>query len=488
MIAKFNRSNTHYCFAALAFAVYGIRVCPFLDSLSTTELLMPILVVFGAQYLGRKLLIARVDALSLAAQTKWQFFMDLSLFMIGGISLAIYNKLLYDFPIESELKVLVGMSILGFFISSDLALNRQFNIAKKLKETGASIHPDREPYPLTKKFVWFALICLVSVVTVVVEVISKDLDWLIHRDPSISLRVAKGYIFAEVVFVVAVMMIYVILIILSYSRNLKANLSIQNQTLNQVAQGNLGVKVAVVSNDEFGVMAEQTNVMIASMLAQNNEINVTRDVCIHSLATLAETRDNETGGHIIRTQNYIKALAQALQKQAKFAQQLDDDTIELLYKSAPLHDIGKVGIPDSILQKPSKLTDEEFATMKQHAEIGYQALQKAQGQLGNNSFLRIAGEISLTHHEKWDGSGYPKGLVGDQIPLSGRLMALADVYDALITKRVYKPAFSHAKAVSIISEGSGSHFDPDVVAAFLENVDTFAQIAEQFKDDHELES
>lgn len=482
MTAKFNRCNIHYLLATIAFAVYGIRVCPFLDSLSTPELLVPILVVFATQYLGRVYAMQKIRALSLSRQTKWQFLLDLSLFIAGGVSLAIYNKQLYDFPVESELKVLVGMSILGFFISSDLALNRQFKIAKKLQETAASIHPDMDPYPLTKKFVWFATISLVSVVTVVVEVINKDLDWLIHRDPSISLRVAKGYIFAEVIFVVAVMMSYVVLIILSYSRNLKISLAIQNQTLNRVASGDLAVKVAVVSNDEFGVMAQRTNVMIESMLEQNQEINITRDVCIHSLATLAETRDNETGGHILRTQNYVKVLAQALQKLPAYREQLDSETIELLYKSAPLHDIGKVGIPDSILQKPGKLTDAEFATMKQHPEIGYQALQKAQGQLGNNSFLRIAGEISLTHHEKWDGSGYPNGLVGEQTPLSGRLMAVADVYDALITKRVYKPAFSHQKAVSIISEGSGSHFDPAIVAAFLANEAQFANIAEQFKD------
>lgn len=438
--------------------------------------------VFISQYLIRIKLIKVVLQADFARQAKHQFFLDLGLFLVGGIVLAIYNKVLYDFPLESELKVLVGMSILGFFISSDLALDRQYKIAQILKRSEHSFIADLNPYPLTKKFVWFALACLTSMVTVVVEVINKDLDWLIHRDPSIPLRVAKGYIYAEVVFVVVIMMAYVMLIILSYSRNLKENLAIQNKALTQVTKGDLEAKVAVVSNDEFGVMAQRTNTMIDAMFEQHNEINLTRDVCILSLATLAETRDNETGSHIIRTQNYIKVLALELRKQEKYSAVLDDQMIELLYKSAPLHDIGKVGIPDRILQKPDKLTDDEFAIMKQHAAIGHQALQKAQSQLGENSFLQVAGEISLTHHEKWDGSGYPNGLVGEQIPLSGRLMAVADVYDALISKRVYKPAFSHTKAVELIQQGSGSQFDPAIVETFLTCELAFEQIAQQYRD------
>lgn len=483
MFSKLSRASIHYSVAMLAFAIYGIRVCPFLDSLSTSELLAPILVVFIAQYLIRLKLIKTVLASSVAVQAKRQFSLDLGLFLVGGIVLAIYNKLLYDFPLESELKVLVGMSILGFFISSDLALDRQSKIAQEIKQSATSFTPDLNPYPLTKKFAWFAFACLVSMVTVVVEVINKDLDWLVNRDPSIPLRVAKGYIYAEVVFVVAIMMAYVMLIILSFSRNLKESLAIQNKALTQVTKGDLQVKVAVVSNDEFGVMAHRTNTMIDAMFEQNQEINVTRDVCILSLATLAETRDNETGSHIIRTQNYIKELALELRQKEKYAPFLDDQTIDLLYKSAPLHDIGKVGIPDRILQKPDKLTDEEFTIMKQHSAIGHQALLKAQQQLGDNSFLQVAGEISLTHHEKWDGNGYPNGLAGEQIPLSGRLMAVADVYDALISKRIYKPAFSHAKAVGIIEEGSGTHFDPEVVDSFLSCALAFERIAQQYKDE-----
>ena len=171
-----------------------------------------------------------------------------------------------------------------------------------------------------------------------------------------------------------------------------------------------------------------------------------------------------------------------LQDHPRFAIYLDDETVELLFKSAPLHDIGKVGIPDNILLKPGPHTDQERDTMKTHAKIGADALAVAERELGATSFLRLAGEIALTHHEKWDGGGYPDGLRGDAIPVSGRLMAVADVYDALITKRVYKPAFSHEEAMEILQDGRGGHFDPDVIDAVIACEDDFRDIARTYAD------
>lgn len=230
------------------------------------------------------------------------------------------------------------------------------------------------------------------------------------------------------------------------------------------------------------MVASLTNQMLDSLKSSQDEIEQTRDVAIISLSALAETRDNETGAHIIRTQEYVKALAVELAKSPEYARVLTTPYINLLHKSAPLHDMGKVGVPDSVLLKPGKLTDDEFAIMKRHPQIGADALAIAEQQMGSSSFLRVAKEISLTHHEKWDGSGYPNQLIGKNIPISGRLMALADVYDALISKRVYKPAFSHEKSKAIILEGSGSHFDPEVVKAFLSVEAQFVDIAAQFQD------
>ncbi|MCI5070116.1 two-component system response regulator [Acidovorax sp.] len=208
-----------------------------------------------------------------------------------------------------------------------------------------------------------------------------------------------------------------------------------------------------------------------------------QDATIRAMASLAETRDNETGNHIRRTQLYVETLARHLQHHPRFKEELTDAAIETIFKSAPLHDIGKVGIPDRILLKPGKLTPEEFEIMKTHTTLGRDAIIAAEtGTTQDNPFFRYAKEIAYRHQEKWDGSGYPEGLVGNTIPLSARLMAVADVYDALISERVYKPAYSHEQAVAIIRDGRGSHFDPDMVDAFLTLSEEFRRIAQQFAD------
>ncbi len=207
----------------------------------------------------------------------------------------------------------------------------------------------------------------------------------------------------------------------------------------------------------------------------------TQDVTIQSLAYLAETRDNETGEHIIRTKKYVKLLAEFLKDHQRFSDYLTEENIEWIYKTAPLHDIGKVGIPDRILYKEGKLNKEEFAIIKKHTCYGREAIEKAEQNLGSNSFLKFARQIVGSHHEKWDGSGYPEGLKKEEIPIAARLMAVADVYDALVNKRVYKPAFKHQKAVKIITQGDGrtlpEHFDPAVLDAFVHLQDKFKKIA-----------
>ena len=208
-----------------------------------------------------------------------------------------------------------------------------------------------------------------------------------------------------------------------------------------------------------------------------------QDVTLLALASLAETRDIDTGNHLRRTQNYILALGHQLKDHPRFHHYLNEDTINILFKCAPLHDIGKVGIPDRILLKPGRYEPHEFEIMKTHPTLGRNAIDNALKSIyENNDFLDIAKEIVYSHHEKWDGSGYPQGLVGEEIPISARLMALADVYDALISRRVYKEGMSHACAVKIVTDGRGTHFDPDVVDAFLALNEEFQVIASRFAD------
>jgi adenylate cyclase len=215
---------------------------------------------------------------------------------------------------------------------------------------------------------------------------------------------------------------------------------------------------------------------------RTRELAMVQEATIESLSSLTETRDPNTGGHIKRTQNYVSLLAEYLKDQPKFSAFLDDETIDLLCKSAPLHDIGKVGVSDKILLKPGKLTEQEFEEMKKHTAYGRDAILAAERKLGNISFLRFARDIAYTHHERWDGFGYPEGLKGDQIPISGRLMALADAYDAMTSERVYKSQFPHEKAAQIIAEAKGLQFDPDVVDAFLEVKENFRKVALKYAD------
>ena len=231
-------------------------------------------------------------------------------------------------------------------------------------------------------------------------------------------------------------------------------------------------------------LRNQNSFLEAEIIKRTREITAIQDVTIHAMASLAETRDNETGNHIRRTQNYVRVLAEKLRHHPRFSHFLDDDKIiELLYKSAPLHDIGKVGIPDKILLKPGRFEPEEFEVMKQHPALGRSAILNAEYELGLEvPFLKYAKEIAYAHQEKWDGSGYPLGLAGDNIPISARLMAVADVYDALISRRVYKEGMTHEQAVQLIIEGRGKHFDPDITDAFLALQDDFIAIAAKFWD------
>jgi putative two-component system response regulator len=206
----------------------------------------------------------------------------------------------------------------------------------------------------------------------------------------------------------------------------------------------------------------------------------TRDVAIFAMAKLAESRDPETGAHLDRVRSYSRLLAQHLGGREKFRKEITPEYARLIYLTSPLHDIGKVGIPDMVLLKPGRLSDREFEIMKTHTDIGAQTLDAALKEFPTAEFLKMGRDIAASHHERFDGGGYPNKLVGEDIPLCGRIVALADVYDALTSKRVYKSAFSHDVARSMIESESGSHFDPEIVAAFLQIEKQFLAIRDHF--------
>ena len=243
----------------------------------------------------------------------------------------------------------------------------------------------------------------------------------------------------------------------------------------------LRTHLALKSTADF--LRDQNAFLENEVAKRTREVNAIQDVTILAMASLAETRDADTGNHIRRTQHYVRALAWKLSAHPRFRDYLSLDTISMLFKSAPLHDIGKVGIPDYILLKKERLTAEEFEVMKTHTTLGRDAIASAEAALGLDvDFLTLAKQIAYSHQEKWDGSGYPEGLAGDAIPIPARLMAVADVYDALISRRVYKEDMPHAKAVEIIRKASGRHFDPDVVDAFMQIHQQFYAIALTYVD------
>ncbi len=239
--------------------------------------------------------------------------------------------------------------------------------------------------------------------------------------------------------------------------------------------------LALKAMDEF--LRDQNEFLELEVAKRTKEVIAIQDVTILAMASLAETRDSDTGNHIRRTQFYVKALAERLRDHPRFAWFLNEININMLFKSAPLHDIGKVGIPDRILLKPGRFEPGEFEIMKTHTTLGRDAIVHAENALGISvDFLVFAKTIAFSHHEKWNGSGYPQGLSGDDIPIAARLMAIADVYDALISRRVYKEGMSHENAVKIMTDGRGIHFDPDMLDAFLDIQEEFRSIAQRFND------
>ncbi len=249
------------------------------------------------------------------------------------------------------------------------------------------------------------------------------------------------------------------------------------------------VKTHLVNKFAGDFLKNQNSFLETMVKKRTFQIENIQNVTIRMAASLAETRDNETGDHIKRTQKYVAAFLNMLSEENLYPEYINEESIDLMIKSAPLHDIGKIGVADKILLKPGKLTNEEFDEMKKHTIYGNESLLRAEEEIKDESFLRFAREIAYTHHEKWDGSGYPEGVSGDEIPLSGRIMAIADVYDALISKRVYKPPFTHSKAVSIINEGKGHHFDPVLIECFGKIEESFRQIAlEYVESDDEREA
>ena len=473
-------SAAHYAIFLGVYGVYGVQVCPLLDRLSLYNLLVPAAVTLAILFALRLVVGPYVARAAPPLQLRLWFWAEFGLFIAGGAGLAYYNWVTFGFPTESGAKVMTGFVIVGLYSAFDVTFEREMRLASALRENGLAIPTSARFLPYQTKFVIFSTINLAVVGVVVMMVVLKDLLWA--TGARLSPAEIQRAVLLDLSVVILVLGAYVTRAVMQYSKKTNAALAEENAVLERVGAGALDASVTVASNDEFGHMARLTNNMIGKLRDSYAEVLSTQEATISALVSLSAKRDNETGLHLKRTQIYIEAIAKALRAQGDYAETLTDAYIERLRRSAPLHDVGKVGVPDRILCKPGKLDDAEFAIMKTHAEIGAAALEDADRALGGSSFLGMARDIALTHHEKWDGSGYPGGLVGEGIPLSGRLMAIADVYDALRSPRVYKPAFSHEKARGVIVEGRAKHFDPRIVDAFLAIEQEIERISERLSD------
>jgi response regulator RpfG family c-di-GMP phosphodiesterase len=208
----------------------------------------------------------------------------------------------------------------------------------------------------------------------------------------------------------------------------------------------------------------------AALVADRDRISEMQRHTISGLANLIETRATETGEHVARTSSYVRSIAENARRDGVYADQIDDEFISRLYSLAPLHDVGKIVVSDSILRKPGKLTPEEFEQMKLHASAGGTVVRQILEGVTDEDYLSFASDIATYHHERWDGTGYPEGLSGEAIPLSARIMAITDVFDALISERCYKEAMPADEAAELIRSEAGSHFDPKLAAVFLEHI------------------
>lgn len=465
------RTVIHYVFTVFVMSFYGGKVCPYIDKMDLAGWLGLLIVIFGAIFFARRFLVDRaLLKLPYESQTKTQFFLELILFFIAGAAITVHNALVHNFPVGSGLKMVLGCVALGFFAAVDLALEREREISGIFARTGREIKLREKFFPLTAKFSLVAILTVVFMMSIVYRVMDKDLIWIVNVGSGRLLE-AKKSVLLELIYISIVGLVEIVNLIISYLSNLKMFFSNQNAVLTAVAAGNLESRVPVGTNDEFGVMARYTNKMIRDLDARNKALHETQLEIVKRLGRAAEYRDNETGLHVIRMSLFSARLGKAAG--------LNEKECEMLLNASPMHDIGKIGIPDHILLKPGKLDEKEFKIMKTHAEIGTEILRGS-----NSDLLKLAESIALTHQEKWDGSGYPRGLKGEEIPLAGRITAICDVFDALTSVRPYKKAWSVEDAVGLIEQEKGRHFDPNLVPLFKQVLPEILQIKEKYAEKH----
>ncbi len=463
------RITAHYLISVIALAFYGEKVCPLLESLGVLEWSIRLTTVFTILFLIRPLLIKwLVLKVDWKYQAQNQFIIEWSLFLIGAGILGHYNSYENYFDLVSGMKVFLGCATFGFFTAADMALERQKIISQTPNLVEWREHSAQARFPITAKLTSVAVFSLLFMSMILFLVFLKDLYWLLDLDQD-GFEAGKDKFLKELMYVGVVILAELTNLIFSFGRNLKHFFYKQNSSMEAVSNGNLEHPVQITSQDEFGVMGCHTNFMIEMLEKRNRELEKTRQEIIERLGRAAEYRDNETGMHVIRMSHFSEALA----KKAN----LSKEDCDLILQASPMHDVGKIGIPDNILLKPGKLEGKEWTTMQTHVEVGASILSGS-----DSKIMQLAEEIAATHHEKYDGTGYPKGLKGEEISLAGRIIPICDVFDALTSVRPYKKAWTIEKATNLIKEEKGKHFDPDLVDKFISILPEILAIKEKYSE------
>ncbi|MEM8811943.1 MAG: HD domain-containing phosphohydrolase [Pseudomonadota bacterium] len=469
-------NGIHYVIAILLLSFYSISVCPIIRNIEPISVVATFALALGGAWLLRSAVVGRLARIGILERVNLRLFLFDTAYLVSvGIAVCLYYESEYNIPWHSTAKIIFGFSALAFFVALDLALYREAKLRTALFDSGASLDLQARYTPIRRKFILVAVTSFLVAAAITILVVMKDIYWLV-RHPD-ELETAMYAIIGEIFFIAAVVSGYVVRILSGFADRVGQTMADANNVLTRVCDGDLSASLPITSMDEFGRSAALTNHMIECLSERTRELQNSYQAILAVCMRLSSLHDDETGGHIARTQEYVDILTTQLMKTEKYRGVISARDRTLFRMAAPLHDIGKVGIPEGILRKPGKLTDDEFALMKTHTLIGDDALGAAENDVGKIEFLEVARRIAVSHHEKWDGSGYPRGLRGEQIPLPARIMALADVYDALRSTRPYKPAFSHEAARAIIVEGRGKHFAPDVVDAFLQTEAKFIAIS-----------
>lgn len=361
----------HVAMFSVIYTIYGQHICPILDSKYFFAVIAPCIITLLALSVGRSYLMKKLDGLATDTNLRLSFWCDFSLFLVAGVLVSLFNGLYFLVPTENILKVAVSFLALGYYIALDLSLRREHRMAQRIISGEAEFPKTGKSMPVTQKFIIFSIVNLCMLATVCLLVVYKDLLYIGRVGITDTLLLL---ILAETTFVLLVLGGYTINAIKQYSKNLKLSLETEHNALIAVSDGNLQNRAAVTSSDEFGEVAILTNHMIEKLESSIENLTKTQNAFTVSLVSLATKRDNETGMHLRRTQMYITDLAKTLRKCPSYRERISNQYIELIYQAAPLHDIGKVGIPDAILQKQGKLDDAEYEVMKTHTIIGAAAL------------------------------------------------------------------------------------------------------------------